>query len=102
MKIKGGHANVNQQLLFQRLLTVREHCDDVTSQFQYELYPYPAALFESLSLPLQQHKAVLAGYVWKSIKEEQRNPSRGVGIMSLMVVVYSIEYHGHEALPVRV
>ena len=78
MKIKGGHAIVDQQLLFQRLLTVREHCDDVTSQFQYELYPYPAALFESLSLPLQPNKAVLAGYVWKSMKEEQRNPSRDV------------------------
>ena len=78
MKIKGGHANVDQQLLFQRLLTVRELCDDVTSQFQYELYPYPAALFESLSLPLQPNKAVLAGYVWKSMKEEQRNPGRYV------------------------
>ena len=76
MKIKGGHANVDQQLLFQRLLTVREHCEDVTSQFQYELYPYPAALFESLPLPFQPNKAVLAGYVWKSMKEEQRNPSR--------------------------
>ena len=50
----------------------------MTSQFQYELYPYPAALFESLSLPLQSNKAVLAGYVWKSMKEEQRNPSRDV------------------------
>ena len=59
MKIKGGHANVDRQLLFQRLLTVEEHCDDVTSQFSYELCP--AALFESLSLPLQPNKAVLAG-----------------------------------------
>ena len=63
MKIKGEHANVDQQLLFQRRLTVRERCDDVTSQFPYELCPYPAALFESLSLPLQPNKAVLAGYV---------------------------------------
>ena len=78
MKIKGGHANVDQQLLFQRMLTVREHCDDVTSQFQFELYPYPAALFESLPLPFQPNKAVRAGYVWKSMKEEQRNPSRDV------------------------
>ena len=42
MKIKDEHANVDQQLLFQRLLTVREHCDDVTSQFQYELCPHPS------------------------------------------------------------
>ena len=70
MKIKGEHANVDQQLLFQRRLTVsvRERCDDVTSQFLYELCPYPAALFESLSVPLQLNKAVLADYVWKSMK----------------------------------
>ena len=78
VKIKGENANVDQQLLFQRLLTGREHCDDVTSQFQYELCPYLAALFESLSLPLQPNKAVRADYVWKSMKEEQRNPSRDV------------------------
>ena len=63
MKIEGEHANVDQQLLFQRLLTVTERYDDVTSQFQYELCPYPAAMFESLSLPLQPNKAVLADYV---------------------------------------
>ena len=78
MKIKGEHANVDQQLLFQRLLSVRERCDDVTSQFPYELCPYPAALFESLSLPLQPNKAVRVDCVWKSMKEEQRNPSGDV------------------------
>ena len=78
MKIKGKHANVDQQLPFQRLLSVRECLDDVTPQFKYELCPYPAALFESLSLPLQPNKAVLAEYVWKSMKEKQRNPSRDV------------------------
>ena len=50
----------------------------MTPQFKYELCPYPATLFESLSLPLQPNKAVLADYVWKSMKEEQRNPSRDV------------------------
>ena len=78
MKIKGEHVNIDPQLLFQRLLTVRERCDDVTSLFQYELCIYPAALFESSSLPLQPNKAVLADYLWKSMKEEQRNPSGDV------------------------
>ena len=45
VKIKVEHVNVDPQLLFQRLLTVRERCDDVTSRFQYDLCPYPAALF---------------------------------------------------------
>ena len=68
VKIKGEHVNIDPQLLFQRLLTVRERCDDVTSLFQYELCTYPAALFESSSLPLQPNKAVLADYLWKSMK----------------------------------
>ena len=51
---------------------------DVTSLFQYELCTYPAALCESSSLPTQPNKAVLADYLWKSMKEEQRNPSGDV------------------------
>ena len=78
VKIKGEHVNIDPQLLFQRLLTVRERCDDVTSLFQYELCTYPAALFESSSLILQPNKAVLADYLWKSMKEEQQNPSGDV------------------------
>ena len=46
VKIKGEHVNVDPQLLFQRLLKVRERCNDVASLFQYELCPYPADLFE--------------------------------------------------------
>ena len=37
VKIKGEHANVDPQLLFQRLITVREHCEDVSPLFRYEL-----------------------------------------------------------------
>ena len=78
VKIKGEHVNIDPQLLSQRLLTVRECCDDVTSLFQYELCCYPAALFESSSLLFQPNKAVLAECIWKSMKEEQRNPSGDV------------------------
>ena len=80
MKIKGEHVNIDPHLLFQRQLTVRERCvmSHHTSLFQYELCTYPAALFESSSLSLQLNKAVLADYLWKSMKEEQRNPSGDV------------------------
>ena len=78
VKIKGEHVNIDPQLLFQRMVTVRERCDDVTSLFQYELCTYPAALFESSSLPLQPNKAVLADYLWKSMTEEQPNASGDV------------------------
>ena len=56
VKIKGEHVNIDPQLLCQRLLTVRERCDDVTSLFQYELCTCTAALFESSSLPLQPRR----------------------------------------------
>ena len=62
VKIKCEHVNIDPQLRFQRLPTVRECCDDVTSLFQYELCTYPAALFESHSLPLQPNRAILADY----------------------------------------
>ncbi len=80
VKIKGEHVNIDPHLLFQRQLTVRERCvmSHHTSLFQYELCTYPAALFESSSLSLQLNKAVLADYLWKSMKEEQRNPSGDV------------------------
>ena len=78
MKIKCEHVNIDPQLLFQRLLTVRERCGDVTSLFPYELCTYPADLFESSSLPLQPNKAVLAYYLWKLMEEEPRNPSGDV------------------------
>ena len=70
--------NIDPQLLFQRPLTVRERCDNATPPFQYELCTYPAALFESSSLPMQPNKAVLADYLCKSMIEEQRNPSGDV------------------------
>ena len=70
--------NIDPQLPFQRPLTVRERCDNVTPPFQYELCTYPAALFEASSLPMQPNKAVLADYLWKSMIEEQRNPSGDV------------------------
>ena len=78
VKIEGEHVKIDPRLLFQRMLTIRERCDDVTSLFQYELCTYPAALFKSPSFPLQPNKAVLADYLWKSIKEEQRHPSGDV------------------------
>ena len=75
VNIKGEHVNIDPQLLFQRLLPIRECSDDVTSLCHYELCTYPAALFESSSLHLQPNRAILADYLWKSITEEQRNPS---------------------------
>ena len=71
-------VKVDPQLLFQRLLMVRDHYQDVQSLFEYELCRNPAALFESACLPLHPKKSVLAETLWKEIAEEQRKPSISV------------------------
>ena len=35
VKIKGEHVNIDPQLQFQRLLPIRERCDDVSSLYRY-------------------------------------------------------------------
>lgn len=78
VKVCGTPVIVDPQLLFQRLLMVRDRYQDVPSLFQYELCSYPPALFESSCLPLQPKKSVLADTLWKALPEEQRKPSRDV------------------------
>ena len=71
VKIKGTTVVVDPQLLFQRLLAVRDRCDDLPSLFTYELCSHPPALFESSHLPLQANKAVLADALWKLTEHHQ-------------------------------
>ena len=75
VKIKVEHANVDQQLQFQRLLTVRERCDDVTSQFPLNSV---LTLLLCFNHDLSLCKAVLADFLCESMKEGQRNPSGDV------------------------
>ena len=77
VKIKGKYVTVDPQLLFQRLITIRERYEDVRSLFQYELCNYPPALFDSSCLPLATKKAVL-DTLWKTMEEEQQKPSGDV------------------------
>lgn len=74
VKIKGESVKVDPQLIFQRLVTIGERCEDLQSLFKYELCSYPPALFESSFLPLQANKAVLADVLWKTMQGEQREP----------------------------
>ena len=53
-------VTVDPQLIFQRLVTVGQRSEDVSSLFKYELCTHPPALFESAALPLQANKATLA------------------------------------------
>ena len=89
VKIKYEQVNADPQLIFHSLITVRERCEDVLPQFRYGLCTYLAALFESLSFPLQPNKATLADYLWKSIiKEEQR--------ILFMYSMYCLVYDDHQ------
>lgn len=75
VKVRGESVVVDPQLVFQRLVIVGERCEDLSTLFKFELCSHPPALFDSSSLPLQANKAVLADVLWKSIDEEQREPS---------------------------
>ena len=78
VKVKGESVTVDPHLIFQRLVTVGQRSEDVSSLFKYELCTHPPALFESAALPLQANKATLADVLWKSMKGEQRDPSENV------------------------
>ena len=45
---------------------------------KYELCSHPPTLFESSYLPLQANKAILTDVLWKSIEQQQRQPSSDV------------------------
>ena len=75
VKITSKSVTVDPQLLFQRLITVRDHFDGVQSLFQYDLCSHPPALFEASTLPLQPTKSVLADVLWKDVQEEQPKPN---------------------------
>ncbi len=93
LKVKGEPIKVDPQLIFQRLIAVGEHTEDLASLFKYELCSYPSALFESLSHPLQANKVALAHALWKFMKEAHKNPMV-MHNMSLMGVHFFIEYLG--------
>ena len=58
VKIKGEPVNADPQLLFQRLISAGERCEDVRPLFRYELCTYPATLFKSSSPVAAAHKEV--------------------------------------------
>jgi len=66
---------VDPQLIFQRLVAVRDCCEDLPSLFKYELCSHLPALFEASYCPLQANKANLADVLWESIEQQQRQPS---------------------------
>ena len=70
--------NINPELLFQRLIAVREKIDNTPDLFKYELCSHPAALFDTSVLPREATKAELANGMWEKVGNNQTGPSDGM------------------------
>ena len=78
VKVKGDSVKVDPLLLFQRLVTIGERMGEIAPLFSYKLCTYPAALFDSNSLPLPAVKSTLCDAIWNNMKEKQCNPPTDV------------------------
>ncbi len=74
VKVGGEAVKVDPQLIFHRLVAIREKFGDLQSIFKYELCSHPPALFDSSALPLTANKAALADALWKVVENEQVQP----------------------------
>jgi len=68
VKINNEIVSIDPQLLFQRLITVANRCEeDIAHTFKYELCSYPSSLFDSTGLPRAPQKSQLADAIWKLV-----------------------------------
>ena len=66
IKINDETVTIDPQLLFQRLITVADRCDeDISTIFKYELSTNPSSLFDTTGLPRAAQKPQLADAMWK-------------------------------------
>ena len=75
IKIDNENVQVDQQLLFQRLILASNQCEDLPSLFCYELCAYPASLFDSSLMLLQPNKPALADAIWLKLSPQTRAES---------------------------
>ncbi|MCG8032823.1 MAG: hypothetical protein JAZ03_11700 [Candidatus Thiodiazotropha taylori] len=101
IQISDESVQVDPQLLFQGLVTAGDRIGELPLLFSYELCSYPAALFESSSLPLQANKPALADAILKLAKLDQQEPPDDVQYV-LDGVHYCTVFHGHERQPTAV
>lgn len=76
VKIKVETVTVDPHLLFQRMITVGDHSEDLPSLIKCDLCSHTPALLESFSL--QTNNAVLTDILWKSMNKEQQEFSGNV------------------------
>ena len=63
--------NIDPQVLFQRLIAIKDHHDYSSELFEYELCGYPPALFDRYELPREANKPQIADAVWEVTKSVQ-------------------------------
>ena len=75
VEVDGDMLQVDPQLLFQHLLTVRHKHADTASLFKYELCSHPPALFDNYALPREADKPDMANNIWSEAgKPDLRGP----------------------------
>lgn len=66
MKVNQETVSIDPQLLFQRLITVADRCDeDISNILKYELSTYPSSLFDNSGMPRTGQKSQLADAMCK-------------------------------------
>ena len=63
--------NIDPQVLFQRLIAIKDHHDYSSELFEYELCGYPPVLFDRYELPREASKPQIADAVWEVTKSVQ-------------------------------
>ena len=71
MKKVSETINIDPQVLFQRLIAIKDHHDYLSELFDYELCGYPPALFDRYKLPREANKPQIADAVWEVTKSVQ-------------------------------
>ena len=67
----GEETNIDPQVLFQRLIAIKDHHDYSLELFEYELCGYSPALFDRYELPKEANKPQIADAVWEVTKSVQ-------------------------------
>ena len=65
---------VDLQLLFQRLITAGERCDELPLLFMHEMCSYLSALLESPGVMRTPNKSILAETIWNLVEVGSNMP----------------------------
>ena len=68
IQIDNESINIDPQLLFQCLVSIRDRYEDTEELFSYELCSYPASLFNTSLLPREARKPELTNTLWEKLE----------------------------------